>query len=258
MPDPEQLNGDVDDPAVDDLEPVEDAGEGAAGGEPDPAAELRAQLAEEREARIRLEERLAARDAEAKKNAPTAPAPQHYTHAQLRAAVDEGKISEDQLVEIWSRQQRELAVQEADARAEQREKQREAERAVGSEYERYLAAHPDLHDKTSEAWRRVKREYDYLKRLGDPDNATTELKALRAALGPVDRIRERTSRLRETGSDGGSRASGGEPNRDASRNVDIFNRIPHKYRGYYKGRYENGTMTLKEIEKDLPYMKRLS
>lgn len=235
-------------PAAGDTEP---ALESSAESEPpeETAAELRVRLQEERETRIRLEERLAARDAAAAPAQTPAPAAAKvFSRAQLRAAVQEGQIDDDQMEEIWARQQREMGTRETLSAIDARENKRTVESRVETGKSQYMEAFPDLLNRDSETWKRVKREYDFLIKVGDADNPTTELKALRAALGPVERIRERTSRLRETPRETGSHGSGG------GRPVDIFNRIPVKYRSHYKRMYEEGRMKLADIEKDLKYM----
>lgn len=216
---------------------------------PDPAAALQSQLEVEREQRIRLEERLAA------KNEQPAPTPKEepkiFTRQQLRAAVNEGTIDEDQMEEVWSTQQRELTKRETAKLLDDRETVRNAVNFVEDETSKYIAAFPDVKNQGSDTWKRVKSAYDYMRKLGDPDNKATELKALRAALGTPERIRESTARRRETSGEtsGGSSAGGDRP-------VDIFNRIPPKYRTYYKKRYDEGYITVEDIKKDLPYMDR--
>jgi hypothetical protein len=211
------------------------------------------QLREERDARIRLEERLAA--SEAKSAPPKKEEASYLTRQQLRAAVNEGQIDEDQMEEIWATQNRSIQKSDVEDLLESRDRTREVVTRVSSETQKYIDAYPDITKQDSDEWRKVKREYDYLVGLGDSHNDATQLKALRAAFGPADRARpkDRTAQLRETVSETSS-AGGGS----GARPVDIFNQIPLKYRSYTKARYEEGSLSLAEIEKDLPYMKRLA
>jgi len=215
--------------------------------EPSRADRLEAQLAEEREARIRLEERLRAQEAQ---RAPQQPPPKIFTRSELRSAVDNGTISEDQMEEIWAKQQRDEIKREMEQDLEKRDRQRETERFIADETAKYIASYPDLRNTQSDTWRRVKQEYDFLVRTGDPDNKATELKALRAALGNAERIQERTANRRETPTEtSGSQAPG-----SGDRPVDIWNRVPKKYRPWYKQQVAEGRKTLEDVKKDIPYM----
>jgi hypothetical protein len=236
------------------VEPAEESAEAAPAEEPAPKPDrYEEQLREEREARIRLEERLAAREAAEKPVEKEEPAV--LTRAQLRAAVNEGQIDEDQMEEIWATQQRNIQRKDLEELLDTRDKQRESVTRVSSETQKYIDAYPGVSDQNSEEWRKVKKEYDYLISLGDEHNDATQLKALRAAFGPSDRARpkERTAERREAVSETATPGSS-----SGARPVDIFNQIPQKYRAYTKSRYEEGQISLEEIEKDLPYMKRLA
>jgi hypothetical protein len=246
-------------------EPVEPAAEPVEGGEPGEPAEpvvepepkpdpIQTQLDEERERRIRLEERLAVSKEEPP--APKEEPPKEFTRAELRSAVNEGKIDDDQMEEIWSTQNRASIRRDTEEMLDKREQQRSAANTIETETQKYHETYPDITDVKSDNWSKVKKEYDFLVGIGNPDTKGTELMALRSALGSSTRVRERTSDLRETSGEmsGGTSA----PVARGERPVDIFNQIPAKYRPYTKERYDQGQITLEEIKKDLPYMKRLA
>jgi len=219
-----------------------------------PGPDLSAQLAQEREARIRLEERLAAREREQAPPPPKEEPAKVFTRAQLRAAVNEGTIDEDQMEEIWSNQQRDQILRDAEKLLVERERKHTTESVVETETSKYIAAYPDLKEIGSVNWKRVKAEYDFLRKLGDPDNPVTELKALRAALGSnPDRIPERTASRRETTGETSGASGGG-----SDRPVDIWNQVPPKYKAHYKRMVDEGQMDLEQVKKELPYMKRLA
>jgi hypothetical protein len=260
MADPEEheLNSDADpnadpnvdpnadpnsDPNADPVEPVT---------EPEPKPDpLETQLQEERERRIRLEERLAAKE-EAPAPVVEEP-PKELTRQQLSAAVSEGSIDEDQKEEIWATQQRNAHRRDTEELLSARDKQRDATNIVEDQTKKFIEANPDVLVEGSSIWKKVKTEYDFYTSVGDPHNKTTELKALRSALGNPTRIRERTADLRETlGETSGSTGEHG------SRPVDIWNRVPEKYRSYHKGKVDRREMTLKEVEDLIPYMQRCS
>jgi hypothetical protein len=217
---------------------------------PDRTAQLEAQLQEEREARIRLEERVAA----AKESAPAKEEPPKvYTRQELRAAVNEQLIDEDQMEEIWAKQVRAETRRELREELDERDRTRDAESFTDTEIAKYIAAHPEVKEVGSPTWKRVKEEYDFLIRVGDKDDRKTELKALRSALGGnAEKHPQRTAALREAANETSGQQQGGE------RPVDIWNQVPEKYRSYYKGRVNDGSMSLEQVKKDIPYMKRLA
>lgn len=224
---------------------------------PDPVAALRREfedrLAKEREERARIEGELRAmresRPAEAK------PAPQTFTRAQLRQAVDEGRITEDDMFETLERQGREQLIREMDDRYAARERERTTRQTIESERKKYVDAYPGLLEQGSEAWNRAKREFDHLVSLGhDPNAELTEITALRAAFGTASRAVERTSSERPTSRE----TSGARGSDSGARPVDIINRVPQKYREQYRKWYADGVKSAADIEAELPYMQRQS
>jgi hypothetical protein len=223
--------------------------------EPEPKPDpLQAQLDDERERRIRLEERLAVKE----ETPPPAaePPPKEFTRAELRSAVNEGQIDDDQMEEMWAKQQRDAHKRDTTELLETRDREKTAVNVIETDTQKYLDTYPDVTDVKSENWAKVKEEYDWLVKIGNPTSKATELMALRAALPKPDRMRDRASRLRETPR--GASSGAGDPTPPGSRPVDIFNQIPQQYRAYTKERYDAGQTTLAEIEKDLPYMKKLA
>jgi hypothetical protein len=221
--------------------------------EPDPKPnreeELLSQVAEERENRIRLEERLRV---QAERKEEPEPPKKVYTRQELRAAVTEGTIDDDQLEEIWAKQLREQTRLDTAELIDTRDRKRDTESFVDTETVRYLDAHPDVRTVGSSDWKAVKDEFDFFTKMGDPENKATELKALRAAFGSnPTRIPERTASHRETPADSsGSPGTGG-----GDRNVDIMNRIPKNLRPYYRDQLERGWKTMDEVKRELKYMK---
>jgi len=212
----------------------------------DRSAELEAQLEAEREQRIRLEERERLR---AEQAPPKEERPKEFSRAQLRSAVEEGKIDEDQMEEIWAKQQREAIVRETEERFERRERERSTKTFVETQTAKYVENFPDVKKVGSPTWSRVKEEYDFLINTGEKDSKATELKALRAALGNADKIAERTSSYRQTSSETTSPQTGG-----TARPVDIWNQVPKSRKAHYKRMVEEGYMTLEDVKKDIPYM----
>lgn len=219
--------------------------------ESDPQAEriaqLEAQAAEERETRIRYEERLKARD---EQPPPKEEPPKVFTRVQLRAAVNEGSIDEDQMEEIWSTQNREQTKRDTEELLDTRDRKRDTESFVDTEMTRYLTARPDVRKVGSADHTKVKEAYDYLIKMGDKDCKDTEVKALHAAFGASpERIPERTAARREVPGDASGSAGTGD-----DRPVDIWNRVPQHLKAYYKKQVADGFKTMDDVKKDIPYM----
>ncbi|MHC4646311.1 MAG: hypothetical protein ACYTBJ_12490 [Planctomycetota bacterium] len=148
-------------------------------------AETRAAKAEER---ARLEAELR-RDLEARSRPPATPPSKSeekapLSRAQLRLLMDEGKITQDEMDAEIERQiearveQRVTSTQDVKSRAVQ----------INTEIDKYIERVSDLKDPTSDNRKRVQVEYAKLRKLNYPDDASTELVALRAVLGDLDKI----------------------------------------------------------------------
>ncbi len=221
--------------------------------EPTPSREdeLQTQLQTERETSARLQGQIDARNEQPPPPAAKEePPPKEFTRQELRAAVTEGKLDEDGMEQIWADQNHAKTMRDTESLINDRDARRTVETTVDTEYDKYTAAFPDLKDTKSDIWGKVKAEYDYLIKLGDKDNRTTELKALRSALGSNERIQERTADLRQTPQGG---AASGSTSGD--RPVDLWNRVPKHLKSYYKYQVEQGYMNLDDVKKDIPYMK---
>lgn len=191
-------------------------------------------LAQEREARIRLEEQVKAMQAAAK--TPTQPQ-KVYTRAELNQMVEEGKISREQ-AEDYLDQVRELRLREAISKElAERDAQRERVARVKTELQRYKELVPEVMKAGTEEREQVTQEFNYLVSLGQPNDATTELAALRAVFGPVEKLerkkqmRGERERFQESGGrrdDGGGAPKGKEPD------------LPSRYREHYQRLIDRG------------------
>jgi hypothetical protein len=142
------------------------------------AAEARAELETER--RRDMETRV--------QSAAAPPAPPErppISREEMQAGVDAGTITQIQMDAELERQ--------LEARVEQRvaSKQEIKQRGskIGSQIDEYLARVPDIDDPTSDNHKRVRAEFAALRKLEYPNDATTELAALRAVLGPIENVR---------------------------------------------------------------------
>jgi hypothetical protein len=145
------------------------------------AKALQAEIQREREERIRLEERV-----KVKEEAQSQP---EYTWDQLEAGIAEGRWTRAQAQEYKDQQTERRLTQKL---AKQKEMEVSNSRVLG-EIEQYKSLVPDVTQYGTEARQKVEKEYAYLVRNGAPDNYTTQLAALRAALGDPETIKSRNT-----------------------------------------------------------------
>jgi hypothetical protein len=169
-------------------------------------AKLQAELDREKEERIRLEERS---------KTPAPPGEKVYTRPELDKMVDDGAITEATRDEYLQRQQAQQTSTQIQSEVSRQVNESTALTRVLSQIDRYQELIPDLMDEGSENRRRLKAEYSFIEDLeGKPDSVLAvrkmELKAARAAFGPVDRIKETTAKTRDTHTETGGAGEGGE------------------------------------------------
>ena len=129
-----------------------------------------------------------------------------WTKAELRKAIDDGQITEIQAEDVLERQREaQIARQVAEG-----VKAAVSETTTKQMVEEGLAAYkeliPELNTPGSEPWQRGKAQFDYLVKLGQPKSHATELVALQALYGPVDKLKQAKGAANEpeTHQDGGS------------------------------------------------------
>lgn len=166
---------------------------------------LEAGIAAERSKRHGLERELSELKGElqALKSTSQAPAQTMYTRQQLEAFVDAGQMSKEQADTVYETQLREQVSRDALKQATDVVTQSNRERDVLAQIERYKEAIPDVMSAGTDARNRVEQEFQYLVGLGDTPNQATELKALRAVYGPVERLAGKGEPARETHQDTG-------------------------------------------------------
>jgi len=143
--------------------------------------------------------------------APAAPSSEikFFTTAQLRQGVNEGVITEDQMIEQLQLQNRELAKQEA-LQAFQQQQQQQTLTQQLNEYRQLV---PGWDQPGSPANQQALPAYSRLLGLGLGDNDTTRLLALEQTFGPLARVKEartartQTAALRDTSPEVGGRGA---------------------------------------------------
>lgn len=152
--------------------------------------ELRVRAEQEREERIRLEERLKARE-DIK-----VPTKKVATAAELDEFVSRGDMTAVQAADYLSVHAEDRAVAKALAIAERKEAERRRSDRRTSEMQAYASAHPDIMKRGSDTWNKAAEAYqDITFYNGEPETneqkLTYELMAVRTVLGPVGAIKAR-------------------------------------------------------------------
>lgn len=185
-----------------------------------------------------------------------ADAPKRYTRAQLNAAVAASEITQEQADAEIERQIREDARADGQRAAVETITAVERKKLVDSDIARYKAAAPEILDDAHETRGKIREEYQALIALGDdPKDVATQLKAIRAVLGPIDRLeRSRSGRTqhethRETGGGGGP-AAGRQKTGKLSDQLNAEGR-EHYEKGIKQGRYKDWA----DVEAELKYAK---
>lgn len=156
--------------------------------------------------------------------------PKVYTRQELAGLVDDGKLEQGQADQIMENQLRAKVTQEAkDAAVSAVAMQSRTER-VNGEIAQYRAAVPDVDVAGSAARQRVEQEFQYLVTLGDKADAATELKALRAVYGPVNKL-QKSEPSRETHQETGASEPEGD---DDTRTDGLPKGLTAAQRAYYK------------------------
>lgn len=217
----------------------------------------KAQLEQEREARLRAEaEAKAIRDLQAR-TAPAAPAAapaRRYAWAELERFVAEGKHSREE-VEAYKEETARLMAEEAARRAmDERESSREVEGAL-QEFSRVVPGW-DQPGHANNA--KAEAEYRRLLQAGFPRTRMTELVALERAFGRVDTLKaaqrseELTTTLRQPHRESGASQGQAGPRTDSARSRVQGLVSPGEfaaYDGYIRGGvYPSWEAVLEEVE----------
>lgn len=141
--------------------------------------------------------------------------PKTYTRQELRAAVEAGQITQEQADAEVERQIRAETRAAAEQTAHETVTLVERRKQIDGEINRYKAVAPEILDDSSETRQAIKVEFSKLVELGDdPKDLSTQYKAIRAVLGPVERLEKARSGTsqhdthRETGGGGGGGGGG--------------------------------------------------
>ena len=231
-------------------DPDENKGE----GEPkDEVQGLKSALADERRKRQDSDARAAQLEGQVQgltvvKTEPQSDSPKELSAAQLRQAVDEGKMTEDEAVAINTRQIEKRVTAKVTEEVETTFARKNLGERVSVEIGRYKDVIPDLTDQSSAAFQKVRTEYEWLVSHGSTSNdPQTELMAVRAAFGDIDQLAKIKSGERETHQEtGGNSEPGGQPDRSDGAPKDM----PADTRRYYQDQISQGVVADWKAAKD--------
>lgn len=185
------------------------------------------------------------------KTEPKVDPPKELSAAELRQAVEEGKLTEDEAHAITARQ----IEKRVTATVTEQVRENEAALArknlgerVSVEIERYTQAIPDLADQSSAAFQKVRTEYQWLVSHGSTANdPQTELMAVRVAFGDIDKLQKIKPGQRETHQETGGHSEPGGPTDHGDGSPKD---MPADTRRYYQDQINQGVVADWKAAKD--------
>ena len=174
-----------------------------------------------------------------------------FTRAELAASVEKGNLTQEQANDLWERQLMDRATKAARETASEVVTTNRTTGLIDAEMRRYKELVPDVMREGTEARARVAEEYKYLVDRGHPENRTTELAALRAALGSTEKLEKAKSRSKpDVHADEQSGAGGDD---DTGGDKGPIKGLSARERDYYtsqiaKGRYKDWDAVKEELK----------
>lgn len=174
-----------------------------------------------------------------------------YTVAELDQAVAAGQITQQQRDHMFASQVRSASIKEATNAARQVVETETRTNQLDSELKQYADFAPDVLKDGSPTRQRVASEYKYLVSKGAPENLTTELAAVRAALGPIERMRQ-FAEARRRDPEAFREMTGGNLTPQQKREADAFSRLSAAQQKHYsklidRGVYRDRAAVLTEL-----------
>ena len=188
------------------------------------------------------------------KEKPAAQMPKVYTKADLKAGVDGGQITQEQADDIWDKQREAQITERAETIALETVTRAATKERIDSDLKSYKRLKPEILDKSSETRGKIVEEFTYLVGIGKPRDEATELAAIRAVLGPLEKLERaaRASRSEDPHQEGGGSGSGERPKGGGGKGlVDKLDARAkeHYEKGIKQGRYKDW----KDVESELKY-----
>lgn len=184
--------------------------------------------------------------------------PKRYSRGELNAAVTAGQITQEAADQVWDDQIRAEARAEAATVSTEIVTRAQRKERVDTDISRYTRLEPEILVPGSEIRAKVEAEYKFLVSLGDPANVETELKAIRAALGPIDQLElSRSGRTQhETHRETGGAGEGGKPRGKKFEDTLSPREKVHYQKGIDSGRYKGWDEVKAELQHANPNTRR--
>lgn len=226
------------------------------------ARQLKAALASQKRA---FDEQIAAKDRELQAfkegvGAREPALPKVFTRADLKAAVDAGQVTQAAADELWDQQER----SRNDARAAEVARATVAgemtKERIDQEIESYKRLKPEIMDHGSETREKIQAEFNYLVSVQGmkgqgPEALKTQHAAIRAVLGPLDKLENAAKARRAPEGEQQSGGGGGKPaGGQGNGKTPLVNKLSQRQREHYdkgikSGRYKDWN----EVEAELKF-----
>ena len=158
-----------------------------------------------------------------------------YTLTELDSAVSAGTISQAQRDQIWANQIAKNAKETARAEAIEIVRTETRDATLDGELQEYARLHPDLTKEGTPLRRRVAAEFEALVAKGlDKDSLSTEIAAVRAVMGPIERARAIKEGRRVPPSHFQDMQSGPRQSPQQQRESDAWNSLTPRQRSHYE------------------------
>lgn len=189
---------------------------------------------------------------------PPAEQPKRYTRADLRAAVTALQITQEQSDDIWDKQVKDEAKEAAVQAADEHVTRKTAKERIDADLATYKRLAPEVMEEGSEVREAIKREFQALVQSGMPgrdgQNLVTQLAAIKAVMGPLDKLEKARGARRQVEHDEQSGGSGGRRDNSGKSKVDQLDARKKSYyeQGIKSGRYKDW----KAVEAELEFARR--
>lgn len=172
--------------------------------------------------------------------------PNRYTRAQLSAAVEAEQISQSQADEFWDNQLSADIESRVMSQVTTLNDQNNLTNTLSSQINSYTDNVKGLMEEGSENRNKVTSEFNYLVSIGQPNDKTTELAALRSVFGDVKKLKKEVD-SRETHQEIG----GGQVNEPEDKGIKS---LTQKQKNYYSKQIANGIYRdWKEVAEEVNY-----
>jgi hypothetical protein len=174
------------------------------------------------------------------------PPPRGPGLTQLRKAVDDGEITQDQMDVELERQRQTSVRHEMDQRDLKLKAEILSDNEAEAKFADYVDVYPDIQTEGSANREKVRAKYVDLLRRGHTEGKGTQLLAMEVCFGEVSKVREKTAETRdthaETGGPGGSPGEGEQNGEEDSAKAAAAKKLSSVQMAHFqdligKGRY---------------------